>query len=114
MSEENGSPEVPPNDERKHSDLAASIGFLPLALLLAEVGFVKLVYHPDLNGQALLLGIVCVVSVICCFTSSFMLFARRTTEATLAGIVFMLLDGGIAFWSGVEGAILAGIIELKF
>jgi hypothetical protein len=44
--------------------------------------------------------VACVLSVACCFVSSFMLFARRTGLAILAGVLFLILNGFIAFFFG--------------
>ena len=52
--------------------------------------------------------LLCVVCGICCFTSSFMLFRRKTALAFFAGILFLLLNGFITFFFGCT-ALLSGI-----
>ncbi len=59
------------------------------------------------NVRAGILAVVCVISIACCFASSFMLFARKTGLAVFVGVVFMILNGLIAFFFGCA-AVLQG------
>ncbi len=79
--------------------LALCIGFLPSVLML---GIFTL---PPMHGigsdrSDSTLWSVSIVSVICCFTASAMLFSRRTGGAFAGGVFFLLLNGFIAFFAG--------------
>ena len=81
--------------------LALLLGFAPAAMALA-----LLMLKPNLNSR--LFWVPCALSVACCFTSSFLLFARRTVLAILAGILFLVLNAAIAFAFGCA-AVLNGM-----
>ena len=71
------------------------IGLLPSALLLMAGAFAL-----EHGTARELWAFVCFISVICCFIASFMLFARKTAAAVLGGLVLLLLNGFVAFFSG--------------
>src|SRR5205809_6999967 len=58
------------------------------------------------NPPASLLIAGCIIGIIGCLTSSYMLFRRGTALAIFGGIVFLLLNGVVSFLFGC-GAILA-------
>jgi glycerol-3-phosphate acyltransferase PlsY len=83
----------PISQKKKSPAVALLLGFLPTAIIL---GF-RMV-HPNISRTTII--VACVVSVLCCFVSSFMLFARGTGLAILAGVIFLILNGFIAFFTG--------------
>jgi hypothetical protein len=83
----------PANNNAKHGVTALFLAFLPSAMLLGLT-----VLRPNIRQNMLM--VACVLSVACCFVSSFMLFARRTGLAILAGVLFLILNGFIAFFFG--------------
>jgi len=89
------SPDVVEPQKLKSPALALVIGFLPSALILAIM--------PTATGGKVsvdLLMVGCVVGIICCFTSSFMLFRRRTKLAIFGGVIFLLLNAVISLFFG--------------
>jgi hypothetical protein len=94
----------PTEIKKKSPALALILGFLPtpMALLLLP----NLMGHPAphyLRGISIAL---CLFSAFCCFASSFMLFARRTGLAIMAGILFLIVNGLIAFFSGCSALVI--------
>jgi hypothetical protein len=75
------------------SIIALFLAFTPAALLLGLFSFKPNVGPAGLKNA-------CILSAICCFVSSFMLFSRRTSLAILAGVGFFILNGLIAFFLG--------------
>jgi hypothetical protein len=75
-----------PNEKKKSPALALMLAFAPTAMVL----------------------VTCVASGRCCFTSSFMLFRRKTGLAIFGGILFLLLNGFITLFFGCT-AMLSGI-----
>lgn len=94
---------IQPTDEKRKSPASALIlGFAPTAILLF-IFFLGSTGLFDKTSKSLgntVLGLVCIVSVGCCFASSFLLFRRKTALAIFGGMVFLLLNGFIAFFSG--------------
>jgi hypothetical protein len=43
---------------------------------------------------------MCLVSIVCCFISSSLLFRRNKALAAIFGILFLLLNGLISFFFG--------------
>src|SRR5262245_1862451 len=87
---------------KKSPTLALMLAFAPTAMVLAVVG-VSLVaarFKLNLPNFAALAVLLCVGSLLCCFASSFMLFRRKTGLAVFGGILFLLLNGFIAFFFG--------------
>jgi hypothetical protein len=82
-----------PEKSKKSPAVALLLAFLPTAIMLS-----LRVLRPNISNTMLI--VACVVSVICCFVSSSMLFARRSGLAILAGLFFLLLNGLIAFFLG--------------
>ena len=83
------------------------LAFAPTAMVLAIIGLdllaeAKKFTLPQSPGWVALL---CVVCGICCFTSSVMLFRRKTGLAILGGILFLLLNGLITFFFGCTAMI---------
>jgi hypothetical protein len=99
------------NDEPKKSPaLALTLAFAPTVMVLAIIGLAFLAEAkkftlPQSPGWIVLL---CLGSGICCFTSSIMLFRRKTGLAIFGGILFLLLNGFITFFFGCT-AMLSGI-----
>jgi hypothetical protein len=85
--------------EKKNSStskivLALVLAFVPAIILLAT--------SPDFfrrNPMPLVAGVF-LVSVGCCFTSSFLLFRHKSTWAIVVGILFLLLNLLISFCLG--------------
>jgi hypothetical protein len=99
------SPEGAPAGNSKSPALALILAFLPSAMLL--------VLLPALNQSqppTWLFILCCGVSVVCCFSASFMLFSRRTGLATFGGVIFLLLNAFVSFLFGC-GALLT---QMKF
>ena len=113
MSEKNDSPEAPPNGQAQYPLVAVFIGFLPLALYLAAGLAYKLNCVED-HTLGIFLMVVSAVSVISYVITSSKLFCRKTTKAILSGIAFLLLNGGIAYVSGLTAAYASGVLKLKF
>jgi hypothetical protein len=78
---------------------ALLIGFFPAAMILAAIPIGSTM---SLGAEAVkaLLALGCVVSTVCCFTASIMLFKRHTGGAIAGGILLMLLNAFIAFFFG--------------
>jgi len=93
------------NPPKKSPALALTIGFIPAVLSLL-VG--------TLSGQngpkPEVLWPLFFVFLTCCFTSSFLLFRRKTGWAIAGGLLLLLLNGAISFFTGC----LAIIGGLKF
>ena len=83
--------------------LALLLAFVPSILLVSAFTFFN---HG--NPPAILFAALCLVSLACCFGSSFLLFQRNKVVATIFGILFLLLNGLISFFFGCA-TILAGI-----
>jgi len=99
-----------PTDKQKSPALALMLAFAPTTMVLAIIGLALLAEAkkftlPQSPGWVVLL---CVVCGICCFTSSFMLFRRKTGLAIFGGILFLLLNGFITLFLGCC-AMLSGI-----
>jgi hypothetical protein len=85
----------PKGSEKKTSAYAFPLAFVPSLLL---VGFFSLFSRG--NPPAILLAILCLISIACCFISSFLLFRRNKVLATIFGLIFLLLNGLISFFFG--------------
>lgn len=82
--------------------IALGIGFLPSVLILltftaASLGLLNGV--PKATGNTLL-WTECGVSVASCFTASFLLFRRKRAATIAGGILFLFLNGFLAFFFG--------------
>lgn len=74
--------------------VALLLAFLPAAMLLSMIA---------LLGQHVSSGLLVaasLISLVCCFVSSFMLFRRQTALAIVAAVLFLLLNGAIALFFG--------------
>ena len=91
----------PTTKDKKYRVTALFLAFLPSAMLLGLT-----VLRPNIQRNMLM--VACVLSVACCFVSSFMLFARRTGLAILAGVLFLILNGFIAFFFGCTASFKLG------
>ena len=81
-------------DERSGVKIAGLfLAFVPSALIL----FIIQLRVGDDRG---FLGIAFVLSVICCFASSFMLFRRGTVWSIVFGVIFLLLNLLISVFLG--------------
>ena len=99
-----------PAEKKKSPALALMLAFAPTAMVLAIIGLALLA---EAMKFTLPLGpgwvvLLCVGCGICCFTSSVMLFRRKTGLAIFGGILFLLLNGFITFFFGCS-AMLSGI-----
>jgi hypothetical protein len=83
--------------------LALFLGFVPAALILVALQMGTL---QDPSSSLFAAGAV--GTLICCFIASFLLFRHRTGLAVAGGLLFLLLNGAIAFFLGC-GALLAGV-----
>src|SRR5438132_14288493 len=91
------------NEPAKQSPaLALVLGFAPAALLLAIM---------TMSGQngphGNVLWPAFGVSAVCCFTSSFMLFRRKSGWAIAGGLLLLLFNGAISLFTGCM-ALLSG------
>jgi len=93
-----GSPSANPG-VRRGPAVALIIGFVPAALILATIAVASSTNLGKQESYALL-WVCSVVSVICCFTASIMLFSRKTGGAIAGGVLLMLLNAFIAFFFG--------------
>lgn len=94
------SPEL--KKQQKSLALALSLAFVPsgLLLLLTLAGGIEVgASSRDWIRRAGLLAL-CVISVGCCGTSSFLVFRSNKLWAILFGILLMLLNAYIAFGAG--------------
>jgi len=98
------SPEEPA-PKRGLPSRALVLAFLP-AVLVLTFGM-----SSGQNGPSRsVLWAVCGVSVVCCFTSAFLLFRRRTGWAIVLGILFLLLNSAISLFVGC----VAAMKDLRF
>jgi len=84
---------IQPREKKESPRFALILAFIPAAMVLALLTFKPNIRQGGLTGA-------CILSATCCFISSFMLFSRRTGPAILAGIIFLILNGLIAFFFG--------------
>jgi hypothetical protein len=94
----NNDPSVPPSlsdPPRKPIALPLILAFVPsvLALVIAMIG-------PNKHEMAAFCVPAAIVSVGCCFASSFMLFRRKTRAAIVTGILFILLNLAVTIGLG--------------
>jgi hypothetical protein len=92
-----------PAEKTKSPALALTLAFLPATMALAF----GLTSGQDGPSRAVLWSL-CAVSLACCFSSSFMLFRRKTGWAIAVGILFLLLNAAISFFVGCV-ALLQGM-----
>src|SRR6266404_6449277 len=93
---------------KKSPALALALGFAPAALLLL-IGTIS-----GQNGpKASVLWPMFFVSAGCCFSSSFMLFRRRTGWAIACGVLLLFLNAAISFFVGCL-ALIGGLSGLNF
>jgi len=81
---------------------ALVVAFAPAAVFLTLLGL------SAARGKNLTipsLWAACIVSVFCCFISSFLLFRRKTGWAIVVGILFLLLNGALSFFLGCVAAL---------
>jgi ABC-type phosphate transport system permease subunit len=78
--------------------IALLLGFAPAAILIAVFSGVGLKL-PSAE-QNMFLWSACIVSIVCCFVSSAMLFRRGTGGAIAGAFLLMLLNAFIAFFFG--------------
>jgi len=89
----------PPPLQKRTPALALGIGFLP-SIMLMGVFAISAGASLSRENTSTLLWMASGASLICCFTASALLFSRKTGPALLGGIVFLLLNGFIAFFCG--------------
>lgn len=101
--------ELPPMPAQRALWPALVIGFLPAALILATIAVASST-NLDKDASNALLWLCSIVSVVCCFTASILLFKRHTGGAVAGGILLLLLNGFIAFFFGCCASInLSGL-----
>lgn len=83
---------------------ALIIGFLPAALVMATIA-VASAMNLGREASNALLWLCSIVSGICCFAASILLFKRHTGRAMAGGILLLLLNAFIAFFFGCCAAI---------
>ena len=88
-----------PSPASQSPSRALWIGFAPSVLALTFLPLAAAFHLPSAESDSLL-WMLCAVSIVCCFAASGILFARRTGAAVLGGILFLLLNGFIAFFFG--------------
>jgi hypothetical protein len=79
--------------------LALLLGFAPAAALLWVVRG---------KPSSQLCIVLAMAALICCFSSSFLLFRRKTTLAIISGIFLVLLNLAVSFLFGCA-ALLSGL-----
>ncbi len=84
----------------KSPAFALLLAFVPSALFLT---FATLRLPPSV----LSFSAVALVSLGCCVTSSFILFKRKTKTSIVVGIIFLLLNAGMAFFMGCSAWIMS-------
>jgi hypothetical protein len=88
-------PPAPDLPRTKPIALPLILAFVPAGLVLVIIGM-----NPDKHQMAAFCIPAAVVSIGCCFASSFMLFSRKTTAAIVTGILFVLLNLAITIGLG--------------
>jgi O-antigen/teichoic acid export membrane protein len=86
--------------KRKISRLALPLAFLPSVLLIGGISVLSTNLVPQFFQSAVVLGILCIVCIACCFTASILMFRRKTVVAVVFGILFLLLNAAISFFFG--------------
>ena len=81
------SPPPLPEPPRKPIALPLILAFVPAALSLVIFGL-----NLDKHQMAAFCVPAAIVSLGCCFASSFLLFRRKTSAAIVTGILFILLN----------------------
>jgi len=90
-------PNITPPDEPEKSVFpgpALLLAFLPSLIFLLLLK--KILSHP----VPWMLPLLCLVAVICCFTSSFLLLPRRPILATFVALLFFVLNVVISVFIG--------------
>lgn len=82
------------------SRFALPLAFLPSVLLLGGLSVLATNQAPQVFQSPVFLGVLCVVSIACCFTASILMFRRKTVLAIVFGILFLLLNAAISFFFG--------------
>src|SRR5438270_940005 len=91
------------NEPTKQSPaLALMLGFAP-----AVVGLTIIAMNGQNGPPPALLWATCIIGAVCCFTSSFMLFRRKTGWAIACGLMLLLFNGAISLFTGCM-ALLSG------
>jgi len=87
---------IPPGEPEKSVflGLALLVAFLPSLIFLVLLK--KVLNHPIPS----LVPILCVVTVICCFASSFLLLPRRPILATFVALLFLVLNVVVSVFIG--------------
>lgn len=98
LSDPNSPPALPA--EARSPVPALIIGFLPSAVALLLISTSSLLPNLSNSTTQVLLTLGCVVSLACCVAASILLFKRRTGLAILGGVLLLLLNAFIAFFSG--------------
>jgi hypothetical protein len=94
MNDDTPQPDDPDNRPGRSSPaLALFMAFVPAAILLSLMTFA-----PKASHELLMFGFI--MSIIFCFISSFMIFARRTGLAIVVGLCFLVLNGLIVLFLG--------------
>jgi hypothetical protein len=78
--------------------MALLLGFSPAAILMAA--FSGLGLNLPAHQQNVFLWSACIISIVCCFISSALLFRRGTGVAIAGAFLLMFVNGFIAFFFG--------------
>lgn len=95
-------------DPKPSPALALMLGFAPTVIVLLLVMISTTGAGNSLPNWKSLPIVLCGICAFCCFTSSFLLFQRRTAMAIVGGLLLMLINGCIAFFFGCV-AFIGGI-----
>jgi hypothetical protein len=101
------------NDETETSGERKSFWTLVLALGLALLPSVMILslftFFSNRRTSSTELVMACLFCVVCCFSSSFLLFARRTVWAIVLGALFLLLNAVISLFFGCLSMFPGGV-----
>jgi hypothetical protein len=95
-------PNKPANKSSNRAIAGLILAFMPSAIMLTLGGVTAF-----RDGHSNLFLIAAIVSVVCCFTSSFLLFRHKTTWAIVIGVLFVLLNAVISLFLGCAALLTA-------
>ena len=87
-------PQLPTEPPKKSPLPALGLALLPTVLMLMTA------MGSSRRTPSAWLFTIAGISLFCCFTASFLLFRRKTAWAIVGGLLFLLLNAAIAFFSG--------------
>jgi len=89
-----------PGAPQNSPTLAIILGFFPSALGLFLIAMANAFPHIGNDAARAILFTACLLSIVCCFAASILLFKRRTGLAIFGGVMLMLLNAFIALFTG--------------